>query len=176
MFDNFLRCFGENSITKVIDGDPYEMFIKMYEGKQFGNGLFNVFYKTDIEKWTAIVGDAYPEVGNAIKTFGYDWLGRIFAIDETNVNRILMFEIGTKQILEISCPFLEFLNKEIPLHHEACFATSFYSKWLRKKKIPVVYGRCIGYKIPLFLGGKDHIRNMEDSDMEVYWHILSQIK
>jgi len=37
-------------------------------------------------------------------------------------------------------------------------------------------GRCIGYKIPLFLGGEDVIVNLEDSDMEVYWYIVSEIK
>lgn len=35
----------------------------------------------------------------------------------------------------------------------------------------IVYGRCAGYKIPLFLGGED-----KDSDMEVYWGVITQIK
>lgn len=39
----------------------------------------------------------------------------------------------------------------------------------------IEYGRCAGYVIPLFLGGADDITNLEDSDMEVYWNIMTQI-
>ena len=37
------------------------------------------------------------------------------------------------------------------------------------------YKNCVGYKVPLFLGGKDAISNYEETDMEVYWSISAQI-
>ena len=37
------------------------------------------------------------------------------------------------------------------------------------------YNECLGYKVPLFLGGKDSIENYELSDIEVYWGIVSQL-
>lgn len=154
----------------------YDNFMNCFSGIQCANGLFNIFRKEDINKWSGIVKNTYLECDTEVSVFGYDWLGRIFAIDKNEEKRILIFEIGTADILEVNCDFLEFLNEEIPLYNEACFATSFYIKWLCKKKIPVIYGRCIGYKVPLFVGGKDVIRNLEDSDLEVYWYILSELK
>ena len=34
---------------------------------------------------------------------------------------------------------------------------------------------CVGYKIPLFLGGNDEISNLEITDMEIYWGICGQL-
>ncbi|MCP2517553.1 MAG: T6SS immunity protein Tdi1 domain-containing protein [Achromobacter mucicolens] len=31
------------------------------------------------------------------------------------------------------------------------------------------------YGIPLFLGGQDEVSNLELSDLDVYWHLLSQL-
>jgi hypothetical protein len=35
--------------------------------------------------------------------------------------------------------------------------------------------QCVGYKIPLFLGGEDGPDNFEISDLDVYWHITAQL-
>ena len=37
------------------------------------------------------------------------------------------------------------------------------------------YNECLGYKIPLFLNGKDVVANHEKLDLEVYWHLSTQI-
>jgi hypothetical protein len=37
------------------------------------------------------------------------------------------------------------------------------------------YKECIGYKVPLFLGGKDTTDNFEIADLEVYWEITCQL-
>lgn len=91
-----------------------------------------------------------------------------------------MFKIGTNDILEIPCFFEKFLIEEIPLNSDACLAEPFFNEWMdysmdySKKELR--HGRCIGYKIPLFLGGADTVANLEDSDMEVYWGVITQIK
>lgn len=87
-----------------------------------------------------------------------------------------MFEIGTNDVLEIPCSFEIFLNEEIPLYTDACLAKSFFDEWTKYSNKETVYGRCTGYKVPLFLGGEDSIKNLQDNDMEVYWSIITQIK
>jgi hypothetical protein len=77
--------------------------------------------------------------------------------------------------LSTGCDFQTFLNNEIPNNGNASLSSIFYREWLNKKGTSVKYGRCIGYKIPLFMGGKDDITNLEDSDMDVYWSIISQV-
>lgn len=177
MFDEFLIFFNEK--TKIPNnGNGLDLFLTFLGGKTFRNGLFNSFSKNQIEKWKEIVSEAFPSFSNKFNLFGYDWLGRCFGIDLRNNTRgnILMFEIGTNDVLEIPCSFDNFLNKEIPIYSDACLAESFFYEWINFSKLPVKRGRCIGYKIPLFLGGMDTIENLEDSDMEVYWSLLTQIK
>lgn len=177
MFNNFFSYFNEvNNIT--YSNDLYNDFIMQLGGKIFGKGLFNSFSNEDIRKWTKIVTRAYPSFENCFKLFGYDWLGRCFGIDlrKESYGKILMFEIGCNDVLEIPCSFEEFLNNEIPLYSDACLAKSFFNEWMQYSKTEVEYGRCIGYKIPLFLGGEDVLENLEDTDMEVYWEVIIQIE
>lgn len=177
MLNGFLSYFNEESKV-VYSNDLYEDYIFQLGGKQFGKGIFRSFSSDNLFEWENIVTDAYPEFKGGFKLFGYDWLGRCFGIDlrEKNKGKVLMFEIGTDDVLEIPCSFEEFLNEEIPLYSEACLAEQFFCEWLSHSKIEIKYGRCAAYKIPLFLGGEDVVTNLEDSDMEVYWGVIAQIK
>lgn len=177
MFNKFMQYFKENMEVEY-SKDLYCDFIHQLGGRVYGEGLFNSFSANNVNRWTDIVSEAYPEFKNSFELFGYDWLGRCFGIDlrrETRGN-ILMFEIGTDDVLEIPCQFIQFLNEEIPLYTEECLAKSFFEEWREYCGRALKYGRCAGYKIPLFLGGEDDISNLEDSDMEVYWDIITQIK
>lgn len=174
MFRKFEDFFGETTKKQwSIVQSPYRRFVARFGGKQFAHGLFNAFTETDIYKMEAMVYKAYPEFANKTLLFGYDWLGRIYGITKKNGKEMIMqFEIGSLDVIRIPCDFLTFLNEEIPQYHKECLASEYFEQW---KTIgdPPRYGRCIGYKVPLFLGGKDALENLEDSDMEVYWHILS---
>lgn len=176
MLNEFLEFFSINEKI-VYSGDLYSDFIIQLGGKCLKNGIFNIFKKDDIEKWTEIVSDAYPEFKNQFKLFAYDWLGRCFAINtKSNPESILFFEIGTGYALRIPCSFENFLNIEIQKNTEACLALSLFISWLQENQKAIPYGYCIGYKVPLFLSGEDNLSNLEENDMEVYWHILGQIK
>ena len=177
MFNDFLAFFR---VDKNIDRseDVYGTFLSELGGKQFGNGLFNTFSTTDANKWTEIAEEAYQGLRGKIKPFGHDWLGRIFAVDlrEPRNGLVLMLEIGTAQALEIPCNMEDFLNEEIIFSTDACLANSFYQEWCSLGNDIPTLGQCVGYKVPLFLGGEDDITNLEISDMEVYWSILAQVK
>lgn len=177
MFSDFLAYFNESNHLKYTN-DTYSDFISQLGGKRFGNGLFNSFSADNVVRWSEIVSEAYPDFRDKFQLFGYDWLGRCFGIDlrDSCYGNVLMFEIGTGDVLEIPCPFKEFLNEEIPLYSDACLAETFFNEWMEYSKETIAYGRCVGYKIPLFLGGEDTIANLENSDMETYWSVVSQIK
>lgn len=176
MFNKFLEYFGKRKQINY-SNDLYNDFIEQLGGEKLGNGIFFVFKKDDISKWSHIISESFKEFNNKFKVFGYDWLGRCFGIDlrEETKGNILMFEIGTNDVLEIPCAFDKFLEEEIPLYSEACLAESFFHEWTNYSKIELEYGRCAGYKVPLFLGGEDTKENLEDSDMEVYWEIITQV-
>lgn len=179
MFENFLDYFNVSiNMMYKEENNELELFLQSFGGKEFGNGIFRVFLKEDISYWEENIARAYQEFDNKFQLFAYDWLGRCFGIDlrKGHTKNILIFEIGTNDVLEIPCDFLEFLNEEIPTYHEECLASRFYKKWIEHYGKCVENKRCIGYKVPLFLGGSDDIQNMEESDMDVYWHIITQIK
>ena len=173
MFSKFLDFFDKH-IEYKIEGSPYETLLNNFEGMEFGDGIFRLFNKKDLYKWSEIVTESYPEFKNKFDLFGYDWLGRCFGIDLRDRN-ILMFEIGTGEVLNIPCDILEFLNVEIPIYNDACLASTFYKEWIEYYGKKVKLNDCIGYKIPLFLGGEDGISNLEEIDMEVYWSITGQL-
>lgn len=176
MLNDFLKYFNETNKV-VYSDDLYNDFIMQLGGKRFGKGLFNSFSKDNLVKWQQIVTEAYPEFENNFKLFGYDWLGRCFGIDMREKHEgILMFEIGTSDVLEIPCTFENFLNEEIPLYSDACLAEIFFNEWIKYSNIEMEYGRCASYKVPLFLGGEDVVENLEECDMEVYWGVLTQVK
>lgn len=176
MFDNFLAFFGVDQQIGQSD-DVYGTFLSELGGTLFGDGLFHAFPSADVSKWVSIAEEAFPELKGRIAPFGHDWLGRIFAVDqhESRKGMILMLEIGTGQVLEIPCNLEDFLNEEIILATDACLAKSFFEEWCSHSNVVPGPNQCIGYRIPLFLGGADDIANLELSDMEVYWGIMSQI-
>lgn len=184
MFDEFLKFFDVDKHIERTD-DVYGAFLSQLGGMQFGDGLFSSFAAADsvrssshTEKWTKIAEGAYPELKGNIKLFGHDWLGRIFAVDlrEIRKGQILMLEIGTGDALEIPCGLEDFLNQEIVLYADACLAKNFYGEWRALGNPAPKQGQCVGYKVPLFLGGADDVDNLENSGMEVYWGLLSQMK
>jgi len=177
IFSEFLEFFDLECKYKQVD-DPYLSLIANFGGRDFGNGLFRIFKMENIQQWETNVTEVYPQFTKKFKLFAYDWLGRCFGIDlrSGTEGKVLMFEVGTNEVLEISCDLLEFLNEEIPLDTDACLACNFFEEWTEFAGKPLEYERCAGYKVPLFLGGEDKIENLEDSDMEVYWHIIYQAK
>ena len=168
--ENLLSGFMENTVG-------FKEFMCNFQGTIFGRGEYRLHNIRDIGKWNDIVSDAFPEVKGKIECFGSDWLGRQFAIYngiEEN-EKILMFEPGTGYILEIPCNFVDFHNDMLINNYDSCVAINFYQMWLQKNNNILSYNQCVGYKIPLFLGGEDNTDNLELTDMEVYWDISAQL-
>lgn len=172
----FAQYFGIEPLPDAGCRDPLELFMRQFGGRSFGNGLFKVFGDADLEKWHGIAASCFPALRGRFKLFGYDWLGRCFAVDlnEAHENEVLLLEIGTLEILGIGKDILGFANEEIPTMSEACLASGVYEEWLESNE-PVPPLQCAGYRIPLFLGGEDELSNLEVSDMEVYWDMTDQL-
>ena len=79
MFSNFLNFFNK-SVPYDIYGSEYRTFVIAFGGMQFGNGLFNVFDKGDLRYWEKNIVQKFPDYKGKFELFGYDWLGRCFAV------------------------------------------------------------------------------------------------
>ena len=183
MFEKFYDFFGvhdvsiknKNSESKKVFTD----FLDTFGGQSFKKGLYRLHTLNSIDIWNSNIIQAFPEYKGRIKCFGYDWLGRQFALDYKRVVKgqpqILMFEPGTGEVLEIPCDIVQFHDEEIPMYHDACLASGFFKEWTLSNPAELTLNECIGYKRMLFLGGEDTIQNLEKSNMDVYWYICGQL-
>lgn len=168
MFKRFLDFIKEG----YCDLENSEDFFKAMGGKSFLNGMYRIFNEKSIAKWNDIVEKSFPKYKNRINVFGYDWLGRIFALNKVS-NTVLLFEPGTGEVFDIPTNIVDFHNVEIVESHEDCLLSEYFDEWFEANNnyiLPV--NKCVGYKVPLFLNGEDDIENLEISDMEVYWEIM----
>ncbi|NOU95690.1 DUF1851 domain-containing protein [Paenibacillus sp. LMG 31456] len=188
MFDNFILEFGaqplkdidsiENSnVIGYLEKVPgAKEFLLNYSGQSFKKGLYRVHHVSEISKWTSIIESAFPKFQNKIICFSYDWLGRHFAMYfHKDGLVILMFEPGTGEVLKIPVSFTSFHEEELVKYQNESLAVSFFNSWRNHSSEPVTSDKCVGYKIPLFLGGEDTLDNLELTDLDVYWHIASQL-
>ncbi|WP_397538201.1 T6SS immunity protein Tdi1 domain-containing protein [Rummeliibacillus pycnus] len=189
MFENFYKFFGLNNkrepynLSSLNDLQSntkgfFELY-RLYNGYSFGEGLYRLHEISKVDYWNECVTKAFPEFSGRISCFGYDWLGRQFALDKERMEngeaQILMFEPGTGEVLEIPCNFIEFHNEEIPNYSDACLASEFYNSWKEVNEINLSNDECVGYRVMLFLGGEDTIENLEKSNLEVYWEVCSRV-
>lgn len=170
MFEVFLDFVGYEKGEKI---NSESEFFELFNGKTFLNGMYRLFKKDDIEKWTAITEEAFPLYKGRFTVFGYDWLGRIFGLDKSK-GTVLLFEPGTGEVLDIPASFEDFHEVEIAEYSGDSLASDFFEEWFsNNNKYELKYGECAGYKVPLFLNGDDTAENLEVSDMEVYWGIMA---
>ena len=57
-------------------------------------------------------------------------------------------------------------------------AAAAWGEWSERHPdtVPLPATKCVGYELPLFVGGQDSLDNMEVSDWEVYWVVVGQLK
>jgi len=160
--------------------DPFlEDFFLRYGGVSFNKGLYRVMTAETIDMADDFISDAFPDFSKRDRAFAYDWLGRIFALDlmrlEEGLPSILLFDPGAGEVLEIPCNLVTFHEKELVEHGEEALAIGFHKQWLAKGGLVPNQNQCIGYKKPLFLGGKDTVENLHLSDLDVYWTLTGQL-
>lgn len=187
MFEIFLSKYKANGLCGR-EGAPYkpavqafglEEFFDAFSGGSFNNGLYRVHSVESIDFWNGIVGEAFPDFADRIYCFGYDWLGRQFALDLERLSAkeplVLMLEPGTGEALEIPVNFLQFHEDEMVNYANEVLAVDFFNSWLSSGRKPPSHSQCISYKKPLYLGGSDTLDNLELMDLEVYWGLTSQL-
>jgi len=122
------------------------------------------------------------EFARRANCFGCDWLGRQFALDSRRLNGreplVLMAEPGTGEVLEIPATFSSFHDKELVEFGEEALARSFFEQWAvdNAQSLPLAASQCVGYRVPLFLGGLDTVDNLELIDLDVYWTLCGQLR
>jgi Domain of unknown function (DUF1851) len=154
-------------------------FFNLYEGCTFNNGLYRIHSIDKVNYWNSIVAEIFPNFKECIDCFGYDWLGRQFAVEKRLVSQsespILIFDVGANLSLRVPHSFYNFHEIETVEYCNDVFYSDFFlqAKGLIDTDLP--YDKCFYCETPIFLQGEYCIDNLKVMSMEVYWHIYGQI-
>jgi hypothetical protein len=190
MFEQFaasFRVFPAGQVPGPVWGDDrllavagYSELADRFAGCSFENGLYRLHDAETGPRGMAWIAESFPQFVSRVSPFGYDWLGRQFAVDsgrlEDRQPLVLLFEPGTGEVLQIPFSFAGF-HEQLDALREPALADSFFTSWTEANPelLPLAVTQCAGYKVPLFLGGKDAPENLEVIDLEVYWSISGQL-
>jgi len=185
----FLGRFTETSRESNVElNSAYPELRELFgevAGATFDEGLYRVHDGASSDAITALVKEAFPEVTERVGAcFGYDWVGRQFGLDLSRQDRnkrfmVFMHEPGTGAVRPLPATLATFHEEILIEKPEAALAVAFFKDWTAqtlRRYLPLGRTQCVGYKIPLFLNGKDEISNLEVSDLEVYWSICGQLR
>ena len=149
-------------------------------GKTFNHGLYRVLRADQITVAKHAMEAFFPEYCGRIVPFAFDWLGRYFACDLKRIKngepQVLMLEVGAGEAMEIPASVLDFHNVELVEYTNDALSVSFWHQWRSINPDDIAYTDCVGYKVPLFLGGSDTLPNLELIDLDVYVGICSQLR
>jgi hypothetical protein len=159
----------------------YSELAGMFAGVSFENGLYRLHDADTGPRGAAWIAESFPRFASRACPFGYDWLGRQFALDSGRRDGgeplVLLLEPGTGEVLEIPFSFARF-HEQLDELREPALAASFFARWAGADlgSLPLGAMQRAGYKVPLFLGGKDSVENLEVIDLEVYWSLSGQLR
>jgi hypothetical protein len=166
---------------RLLLADGYSELAGMFAGVSFENGLYRLHDAETGPCGAAWISESFPRFASRACPFGHDWLGRQFAVDSGRLQGgeplVLLLEPGTGQALEIPFSFARF-HEQLDELREPALASLFFASWARANpgRLPLGGMQCVGYKVPLFLGGKDSLENLEVIDLEVYWSLSGQLR
>ena len=184
MIDHFLikysissSCDDTSDNESSCDHGALSYLLSNYGGVVFNHGIYRIHSFDMAERITAVVEKTFPQFSGKIFCFGCDWLGNQFAIDKEDDERIILFDLGAGEGLEIPGDLLNFHNNVLCEDAEAALVESFFMRWMNMESntMSLSYDKCMGYQIPLFLGGEDEVSNLEMCDLEVYVDIAGQL-
>lgn len=172
--------------VKLVGGDPrcFTEFLSGPARESFGQGVLRFLLpdsRPSLVSWNSPLGwqASWLPWKDRLVVFAYDWLGRQIGFDRQRVQSgeplIGILEPGTGEFLETPETFLGFMERELVDFSDAAVAVKFYSQWRENGGEAPRPGKCVGYKVPLFLGGSDTVDNLAISDMEVYISTCGQL-
>lgn len=167
---------------RLQEATGYDELAGRFAGCSFRHGLYRLHDASSGPRARALVDEAFPSFSARACPFAFDWLGRQFALDEgrktTGEPLVLILEPGTGDTLGVPLSFSAFHDEELVDYHDAALATDFFAAWAQEHpaELPLATDRCVGYRVPLFLGGRDIIDNLEIADIDVYWSFCGRLR
>lgn len=186
MFDDFERAFSPDVGPKAVQTNFRDLlpgwneFFQLYNSSSFNSGVYRTIALEELDVWQELIAEIFPEFRHRIHPFGYDWLGRFFALETSKAKAgapgVLLLSPFTNEALNIPADFLSFHNEILVSQREPALEYSLFNKFLTDKQIESIdHVVCAGLVVPLYLGGSFDIQNMQLMEVKLYWEITAQI-
>ncbi|MFC9295505.1 T6SS immunity protein Tdi1 domain-containing protein [Streptomyces sp. NPDC057011] len=188
MYENFLSAYPADSdeaprpfsAPKLAELDGFNELVSLGAGKSFGGGILRIHSESEMERAAGLIADGFPDYDGRVAPIAKDWLGRQYAIPLTESgftpNLVLLIEPGSGEVFEVDCGLEELFDAEMLADPETFLASDLYAEWREVNSESVASGQCVGFKVPLFLGGDGSVDNLELSDESVYWSLMGQLR
>ena len=151
-----------------------ELF-ETYGGFEFENGLYRIHSMAKLKDWYARLRSAFPKESHRVTPFGQDWQGNQFGWRGGENPAVLLFQIVNGEVYEIASSLQVAHEEEFVEHAQEALSIDQWREWRANGGASPAASQCVGYRIPLFLGGKDQLANLEICDIGVYWEITAQL-
>lgn len=174
-FDEFSPDDGD--VVPEFDDSSPDSWIAAVGGRSFGGGMYRVHTPESGVVADSWVASAFPAYEGRVACYGYDWLGRQFAIDTQRgaAEGSFMVEIGFAEVLWNPVSFDQMHGRDMADIANEIFAGDFLASWRKAGgKVPGL-SECVGYRKPPFLGGADELDNLQLTDLETYWTIMGEL-
>ena len=177
-FTNFTNNFSATDIiaNELDNNTSYpsniQDIVNKIGGQSYNDGLFVTYGQKDVSNYTEMIERLFPQAKDKIFCFGRDWLNRQFAVINYKPFSILQFDPNYRDITHIEVDLKQFFEQELILKCNDLCAKNYFLEWNKSLN----YSQCSGYIIPLFLGGKDNIDNLQIVDSYVDLEILVQLQ
>jgi hypothetical protein len=184
MFTRFLSRYplpegnaDEVGATEPLLGTPgYVDLAQQVAGLPLCGGLLRLVGSSEGRLASVFVREGFPEFATRAVPFAVDWIGRIVAIDQARPPGLLLIEPGSGDAFEIDESFAEYFNVDVVDDPDTFLAADLFQDWQSDGGGLPGAGECVGFKVPLFLGGAGAASNLELTDLGVYWSFAAQLR
>jgi len=88
---------------------------------------------------------------------------------------VLLFQIASGEAYKIADSLQVAHDEEFVNHAQEALNIDRWHEWRANGGANPTACQCVGFRIALFLGGRDQLENLEMSDIDVYWEITAQL-
>lgn len=187
MYEDFLSAFPSDGGTAEPFNDPrlaqldgFNELVGLGAGLSFGKGIVRIHSEREALRASGLIRESFPAYGDRVVPIAKDWLGRQFAVPladgAARPGLLLLIEPGSGEVFEIDCRVVDLFNVEMVADPETFLASDLFEEWREENPVMLPSDQCVGFKVPLFLGGEGSVDNLEVCDESVYWSLFGQMR
>ena len=118
----------------------------------------------------------FPEFSTRAVPFAVDWIGRIVGVEPSESRKRDRASLAHHGRFVRQPAFGDYFDIDLVNDPTTFLESDLFRAWLGAGgPIPSI-GQCVGFKVPLFLGGLGEVSNLEVTDIDFYWYVSAELR